>query len=418
MWNRGVVAISAAALTIALAGPALADWGTPSVTSTVTTGTFPMSVTLTPDESRLLVTNFLSDNVSVLDTSSMSGTTLSTNVGPWDIAVNPSGTRAWLSEYGSGSSGTTVAEIDLTVSPPVVLRRLTVANGPTGLAVTPNGSEVWVANLSVYPHNTPSVSIINAAATPPVVVTTLAGMGDNPRDVAFNGDGTRALVISYTGSPNVRLVDVATRTVVGSLSIGSALESVFFSADGTRAWVAGGNHVYLLSISGNSVTLIASAASSGASRVALSPEGGRVWVSNYFGSTVNFFDALTLAPATGSPFTVGTNPIGIAFTASGSTAYVANSGSNNLSVVSTGWVAGGGDPSQYPTAPEQAFQVPFDTKASECGALAPDSVDWPGIRHLHAQGWAISYAEWPNDHQGGWVCTRQPFWNGVGWAIR
>lgn len=410
--------VAAAALTVTLATPALANWGAPSVTSTVSTGTFPNSVTLTPNESRLLVTNFISDSMSILDTSSMTGTTLATNVGPWDVAVNPGGTRAWLSEYGTGSSGTTVAEIDLTVTPPVVLRRLTVGNGPTGVAVTPNGNEVWVANYSLSPFTTASVSVIDATATPPVVAATLTGMGDNPTDIAFNGDGTRALVTTYTGTPNVRLVNVATRAVVGSLAIGSGLESVAFSADGTRAWVAGGNQVHLLSISGNTVTLLASATSNGASRVVVSPDGGRAWVSNYFGATVNIFDALTLAPASGSPLTVGTNPIGLAFSASGTTAYVTNSGSNNLSVVSTGWIPGGGDPSQYPTAPEQAFQVPFGTNANECGALAPDTVDWPGIRHLRTQSWSISYAQWPNDHQGGWVCTRQPFWNGAGWAIR
>lgn len=70
-----------------------------------------------------------------------------------------------------------------------------------------------------------------------------------------------------------------------------------------------------------------------------------------------------------------------------------------------------------PVAAPQAFVVSEGTDKEGCGALAPASVDWPGIDHLRDAGWTVSYASWPNDNTGGWVCQRQPIWENAGWTF-
>ena len=70
-----------------------------------------------------------------------------------------------------------------------------------------------------------------------------------------------------------------------------------------------------------------------------------------------------------------------------------------------------------PTAPIQQFGVPAGTTAAECGSLAPPAVDWPALVSLRFAGWSVSFAEWPNNGAGGWVCTRQPIYTASGWGF-
>jgi len=70
-----------------------------------------------------------------------------------------------------------------------------------------------------------------------------------------------------------------------------------------------------------------------------------------------------------------------------------------------------------PTAPIQQFGVPAGTAPSECSSLAPPAVDWPALASLRSVGWSVSFAEWPHNGAGGWVCTRQPIYTSTGWAF-
>lgn len=66
----------------------------------------------------------------------------------------------------------------------------------------------------------------------------------------------------------------------------------------------------------------------------------------------------------------------------------------------------------------QQFAVPEGTQAEACGALAPEDVDAPALEQMRGEGWSVSYAEWPNDGAGGWVCSRQPVLTSMGWVVR
>ena len=70
-----------------------------------------------------------------------------------------------------------------------------------------------------------------------------------------------------------------------------------------------------------------------------------------------------------------------------------------------------------PSAPLQQFGVSAGTTAAECGSLAPPAVDWPALVSLRSAGWSVSFAQWPNNGAGGWVCTRQPIYTASGWGF-
>lgn len=78
---------------------------------------------------------------------------------------------------------------------------------------------------------------------------------------------------------------------------------------------------------------------------------------------------------------------------------------------------GGSAASGQALAALQQFAVPAGTQADGCGALAPEHVDAPALRQMRDEGWSVSYAQWPNEGTGGWVCSRQPVLTSLGWVV-
>lgn len=70
-----------------------------------------------------------------------------------------------------------------------------------------------------------------------------------------------------------------------------------------------------------------------------------------------------------------------------------------------------------PSAPIQQFGVPAETAPADCASLAPPTVDWPALASMRSAGWTVSFAEWPHNGAGGWVCSRQPIYTSTGWAF-
>src|SRR5262249_36922230 len=136
--------------------------------------------------------------------------------------------------------------IDLTSGK--VVENVETGKGAEGIDVTPDGREIWVANRGAN-----TISVIEAK-TLKVVFTIKAS--EFPLRVKLTPDGQRA-VVSFTGSGDVGLYDVATRTESKRIPIGrdavSGTETRVFarrfgkspapvglliSPDGKRAWVA------------------------------------------------------------------------------------------------------------------------------------------------------------------------------------
>ena len=71
---------------------------------------------------------------------------------------------------------------------------------------------------------------------------------------------------------------------------------------------------------------------------------------------------------------------------------------------------------EVPRAPMQQYGIAAD---DTCVAVLPDETDFPALLSMKDQAWGKSWAWWPNEGIGGFVCTRQPFYtSNEMWAVR
>jgi YVTN family beta-propeller protein len=131
------------------------DTATNTVIATVSVGGGPFGVAVTPDGSKVYVTN--GDNtVSVIATATNTviGSPIPVGREPFGVAVTPDGSKVYVTI----SIDNTVSVID-TATDTVIGSPIPVGRQPFGVAVTPDGSKVYVTNGD----NT--VSVIATSAT-------------------------------------------------------------------------------------------------------------------------------------------------------------------------------------------------------------------------------------------------------------
>src|SRR2546428_253378 len=127
---------------------------------------------------RVSVINQFDRSVSVINASTNAlVTTIPTGLGQlFGIAVNPAGTRVYLSDTGANAVGV----IDATTN--TFLGSLRVGFAPTGLAVDPSGTRVYVAN-----SDESTVSVIDATTN---TVRSTILVGSSPIGVAVSPSGS------------------------------------------------------------------------------------------------------------------------------------------------------------------------------------------------------------------------------------
>jgi YVTN family beta-propeller protein len=142
------------------------------VGSPITVGIEPWGVAVTPDGSKVYVTDLSSNNVSVIDTATNTvvGSPIPVGSQPYGVAVTPDGSKVYVANVGED----TVSVID-TATNTVVGSPITVSSFPAGVAVTPDGSKVYVANqgsnnVAVIPTATNTVTATIPVGMAPIAV--------------------------------------------------------------------------------------------------------------------------------------------------------------------------------------------------------------------------------------------------------
>jgi YVTN family beta-propeller protein len=333
---------------------------TPTVTATVSVGSGPRSVAITPDGTRVYTTNQISDTVSVIDTAT---NTLSATVpvgdSPNGVAITPDGTSAYVTNYVAG----TVSVIDTATNS--VTATVTVSSYPQAVAITPDGRKAYVAY-----RNTGTVSVIDTATnsvTATVTLFTTSLIGSNSTAIAFTPDGTKAYVTN-TGISTVSVIKTSDRTVTTVTGVGQP-QGVAITPDGTTAYIpdrSGPGTVSVMNTSDNTVRATVAVGNT-PTGVAISPNGTKAYVSNFQSNSVSVIDTATNTVS--ATVTVGSQPEGVAISPNGTTAYVVNLGSNTVSVIDTGMSAIPGQTtlSTIATA-EFRFYLP---DGSECTSISP-----------------------------------------------
>ena len=237
----------------------------------------------------LLVGNKSDDTVDLIDLESgESMATLPTGVGPHEIAVSPDGRTAVVSNYGDretpGASLTVVDVVERAVTGTIELGEHTRPHGLAWidherLAVTAEGSRHL---LVVDPS---SGEILLAVETAQEV----------SHMVAVSAELDRAFVANI-GSGSVTVVDLAEGTKVVDLATGDGAEGIALSADGGEVWVTNRADDTVSVIDAKSLEIEASLECPGFPiRAALTGDGRLALVSSARSGEVVAFDVATRA---------------------------------------------------------------------------------------------------------------------------
>jgi YVTN family beta-propeller protein len=226
------------------------------------------------------ISNQDSTNVSVIDMASnrVTATIPVVGVNPQGLAVNPAGTRAYVANMDSND----VSVID-TVSN-TVIKTEGVGSGPMRVTVHPSGAKVYVSNAW-----SGTVSVIDAATNK--VVDTIA-TGGQPRGIRVNPAGTKVYVANFKESGSVFVIDTADNTVTKTIP------------------VAGNSPIDL----------------------AITPDGSKVYVLNYYSNNVSVINTASDTEETAT-IAVGANPIGVWVNPAGTRVFLTNVTSGNVMVI-------------------------------------------------------------------------------------
>jgi YVTN family beta-propeller protein len=231
----------------------------------------------------------------------------------------------------------------------VVVATIGVGDTPAGIAVTPNNLFAYVANNNndALP-NGDSVSVLNLLYN--TLETTIHDSSFNePYTVSIDAAGTTAYVTN-SGSSTVTMIDLATNTVIGTISGFDGPSGFVITPDGNHAYVnnygaasgvgsGNGTTVRLVNLNTNMIVGSPLTVGLAPAAMAITPDGAYVYVVNY---TTGALGSGTISIIRTSDNSVQLNaitgfsgPFDIAITPDGKFAYVTNFGSNNFSPVGT-----------------------------------------------------------------------------------
>jgi YVTN family beta-propeller protein len=230
----------------------------------------------------------------------------------------------------SGSDNLTA----LTFPPIGVIDTIAVGATPRDVAFHPNGTRAYVVN-----QNSDDITVIDTADGS--IVATIASVG-NPLGIAITPDGTRGYFTDNSGD-RVGIIDTdptsgTVNTEVGSVDLSGSGSSgplrVAITPDGSQVYVTNTSQdISVIETAGNTVTDTIDIFPATAEGVAVSPTGQFAYAAHRSGFLVSVIDTGTNTETT--TITVQNNPQRVAFTPDGTLAFVTNLGSESVSVIDT-----------------------------------------------------------------------------------
>jgi YVTN family beta-propeller protein len=272
-----------------------------------------------PATTRIYVTNYLDDTVSVIDGSTGKiVATVRVGVAPTQMAVSPDRRSVYIADAGSNSVSV-LNTTNNTIARTIALPR---RSKPIGVALSPNGRYLYTAD-----GGSNRVSVLDTR-TKRVVAS--ARVGTQPVSVAVAPDG-KTVYAANSGSGDVSVIDARTKRIVRSVRTGRFPSGVAVTPDGASIYVTN-------ELSG--VTVINAATGTVQAKlrvpspfsVAVSPNGDRAYVTDLGPGTLTVIDTRTdRVSSTVSIGPYGTDPFTV--TVTGDAVYVANQGADTLSVI-------------------------------------------------------------------------------------
>ncbi|MFI6585638.1 beta-propeller fold lactonase family protein [Embleya sp. NPDC050493] len=262
---------------------------------------------------------------------------------------------------------TATGMVALTAAPaaavtPTVIATVPVGAGPNFVAVSPDGSHAYVTNAGGGggpggPAGT-TVTVVDTATN---TATGAITVGSGPQGIAVTPDGSR-LYVANGGSGSVSVIDTATNTVTSTVTGFNAPYDVAVTPDGTEVYVSDttfpNGTVKAISTATNTVTASITLGSPFQRGLAIGPDGAHVYVVSPGDNKLSVVDTAT--HTAGPTPTLSDQAFAIAVSPNGHTAYVAHSNDNFLTVVDlttltiTGTITTAGNPVGLAFAPDGA----------------------------------------------------------------
>jgi YVTN family beta-propeller protein len=300
----------------------------------------PVHVGIIPGGSRAYIVNKADDTVTMLvpGNVSVAPTTITLPVGAQPVFAHSTlADRMYVAE--SGPVPGRVAQISAAQN--ILTNEIVVGSNPVALAETPNGQKLYVVNQG---DNT--VTIIQTADGS--VLNPALPVGTAPVWAVASTDG-QFVFVANSGSNDV--------TVIGTTNDATPLETIALGASPSfLAYDPGLKRVYAANTASNTVSIMradqplptlpslltpgpgipvgpAPCNGSSPAQVAALPDGSRAYVAN--SATNNVCVISSLSNTITKSISVGTAPISVGASADGTRVYVANSGSHNISIIRT-----------------------------------------------------------------------------------
>jgi YVTN family beta-propeller protein len=195
-----------------------------AIDQVIPVGAVPKYVATTPDGRYVLVTNWCSYDLSVIDVAS-GRQVKRLNIGPYPrgIAVAPSSRTAYVAVMG----GRDIVTVDL---PSLTLGRIrNIGGGPRSLSISPDGRALY-ATL----NKDGMIAKIDVASGR---VVRRVSTGQAPRSMAISTDGESLYVVNYESS-SVTKVRTADMKIVQKVATAKHPIGVTYDGHGGRVWVA------------------------------------------------------------------------------------------------------------------------------------------------------------------------------------
>ncbi|WPV01114.1 gliding motility-associated C-terminal domain-containing protein [Mucilaginibacter sp. cycad4] len=292
----------------------------PSFTA-INTGIPPVkaNITVTPSSDGYLYLAGANNMILVdADENKQTGT-INTGGQPIGTAISPDGTLVAITDY----TANTVKFINTTTHK--VVSTVNNVSTPIGICFTPDGKKVYVANENTF--NVTIIDVATATAGPPFHV------GVYPYGIAASPDGN-TVYVGCTGENAVVAIDTKTYQTT-PIKVNFGPTGIAVSPDNSRVYATSAQYNGLLKVIDVATKSVLANIPVGdvSTGICVSPDGKRVYISNTQSNNVMVIDAEINKVIATIP--TDNHPFGVSITPDGKYVYVANEGSNSVNIINT-----------------------------------------------------------------------------------
>lgn len=315
------------------------------------------------------VTNGKGNSVSVLDTRNFRPlTTIPVGMNPTGVAINPKKNEVYVVNTGSGS----LSVIDTEQNN--VIKTIFLGKNPYFVDVASDGTRAYAANSG---SNTVSVIDLDNRR----ILRTIA-VGNSPGMARVSPDGKIVVVAERVGN-SISVIDTARMAVRSSISVCKQPTDVEILPDSSKAFIACSGSAQIAAIALNFPASTKSSTHDrllalldvGATPVqlALKPDGGEIFVSNFGADTIS--EIATNTNEVGGSYVIGAGPVRGLVSADNAILYVSNFNSDTVAIYSIddgkalGWIQVGNHPDALALSPNQNFLFAVDTGAGDVSVI-------------------------------------------------